>query len=249
MSRKFIIESRSRINSADSTTNFTVAVPDLAKIRKMKLISAIIPLTFLLINNSNNTFQITENGGAVFNIILSNGSYTATTLATEISNKMTAIATGPYTATISAAGVLTISTAGPTFAINTVSVASNPTSIGRILGFGATATGLAASHTSPNVTNLNGPNGLYITSSIIGGALDELVVLSSPDVTNIIDFVPISEPLGSVQVLVQNLNDREIYIADPETFTQVDIQIRYPGGTIVDLQGADVTLVFSINLN
>ena len=247
MSRRFIVESRLRLNpSTETTSDFTVSVPNYININKLRLVEATIPLTYFIINSTNNIINFTETGTGTWQAVLTPGSYTNTSIVTEIAAAMNGVgATGPFSATIDPlTNILTISSGGPTFRINTVSIVSNPLSIGRILGFGTTATGFANSHTSPGVINLAGSNELYITSSIVSGPLEEIIILSVPDVTNIVDRIPIFQTVGTIQTLLQPDSLREVYIPNPDAFTVLDIQIRLPGGAIVNLNNADVTLVF-----
>lgn len=247
MSRKFIVESRLRLNpNTETTSNFTVNVPNFINVNKLRLVEATIPLSYFIINSSNSTISFTETGTGTWFAILAPGNYTGTSIAAVIATAMNSTgATGPFSAVVDPnTGILTISTAGPTFRINTVSVASDPSNIGRILGFGSTATGFAVSHTSPGILNLAGPNELYITSSVVNGPLEEVIILSFPDVTNIVDRIPVFQKIGTIQTLTQFDPSREVFISDPDTFVVLDIQVRLPGGAIVDLNGADVTLVF-----
>lgn len=247
MARRFIVESRLRINpNTETTSNFTVSVPNYINVNRLRLVEATIPLTYFIINSTNNVINFTETGTGTWQAFLTPGSYTNTSIVTEIAAAMNSVgATGPFSAVIDTlTNILTISSAGPTFRINTLSIVSNPLSLGRILGFGTTATGFALSHTSPGVVNLAGPNELYITSSIVSGPLEEVIILSVPDVTNIIERIPVFQTVGTIQTLLQPDSLRSVYIPDPDAFTVLDIQIRLPGGSIVDLNDADVTLVF-----
>lgn len=247
MSRKFIVESRLRLNpSTESTSNFTVNVPNFININKMRLIEATIPLSYYIINSANNIISFTETGTGTWLAVIPAGNYTNTSIITALVTAMNISgALGPFSASIDpTSNALTISTAGPTFRINTISIAANADSIGKILGFGSTPTTFATSHTSPGVINLAGPNELYITSSIINGPLEEIISLSVPDVTNIIARIPICQKINTIQNYIQSNTGKEIYIQDPDSFTVLDIQIRLPGGSIVNLNGLDVTLVF-----
>lgn len=250
MSRRIIVDSRLRINLSDSTSNFTVAIPNYINISKLRLVEATIPLTFFLINSTSNTFIINVQGFSSYAISLTPGNYISSSIVTEIQNQLNAsVPVDTYTVTLNPITnhINIVATTNP-FKITTVAVPTNPMSIGRILGLGTTVPGYAISYTFPNQLNLSGPNELYITSSVISGALEEIYIqaTTTPDVTHIIERVPVFQSQGTIQTYIVPTNVRQVYVQSA-TFNTFDVQIRYPNGTIVDLNNIDLTLIFDIN--
>lgn len=249
MSRRLIVASQFRINPADSTSNFTVDIPSYINISKLKLVEATIPLTYFIINSTNNTFQVSVLGFSTYTITLTPGFYISATIITEIQNQMNAsIPVDTYIVGLNPVNnYITITAAAHQFKIITTAVTTDPLSIGRILGFSTVAPGYALSYTTSNQLNLSGPNELYITSSIVTGTLEEVYITAAaiPSVVSIIERIPIFQSQGTIQTYIVPQGTRQVYV-QAATFNVFDVQIRYPNGAIADLNNVDVTLIFDI---
>jgi hypothetical protein len=249
MSRRLIVASQFRINPTDSTSNFTVSIPNYINVSKLKLVEATIPLTYFVINSTNNTFQVSVQGFSTYTITLTPGTYISSTVITEIQNQMNAsIPIDTYIVSLNPiSNLINIIAATYQFKILTTAVISNPLSIGRILGFGTVAPGFAINYTAPNQLNLSGPNELYITSNIITGTLEEVYISATniPPVVSIIERIPVFQSQGTIQTYIVPPGTRQVYVQS-STFNTLDIQIRYPNGAIADLNNIDVTLIFDI---
>lgn len=146
----------------------------------IKFVSAEIPFSYYILNGTNNTFRISENGGADVTITIPVGNYTAAQMTSLLGSLLTSASGvgGTYVVTASTqTNKLTFTGSGGTLASFVLTFGSvggtGNTSPRLYLGFagGPTAsTGLTL--TAPNSINLSGANYLYLNSLGIGSLLD-----------------------------------------------------------------------------
>lgn len=146
----------------------------------IKIVSAEIPFSYYIFKSGNNTFTISENGGAAITITIPVGNYTSGEMVTLLGSLLTTATGvgGTYVVTISnqtnkltftgSGGTL----AGFTFTFGSVGGTGN-TSPRLYLGFeGGPVSSTALVLTAPNPVNLSGANYLYLNSLAIGSLLD-----------------------------------------------------------------------------
>lgn len=146
----------------------------------IKFVSLEVPFSYYIFKSSNNTFILSENGGASIVVTIPPGNYTAGQITALLSSLLTAATTvgATYVATISSiTDKLTITGSGGTLAsfiltFGTVGGTGN-TSPRLYLGFeGGPISSAANVLNAPNVVNLSGANYLYLNSLAIGSLLD-----------------------------------------------------------------------------
>ena len=155
---KLIVDSRHRESGSTSSTNFTVQLSTpIEDIVRVDLDYAIIPTTFYNITSSNNTITFVQSGSpsTTRTAILTVGSYTSTSLATEAKTQLDANGAGiTYTITYSTTTfkfTITLSSGSVTLKW---SIGGSPY---LEFGFNATDTASLTSHVSTNAISLERP--------------------------------------------------------------------------------------------
>jgi len=204
----------------------------------IKFISAEIPFSYYIFKDSNNTFSLSENGGANTTVTIPVGNYTSSQIISTLSTLLTA-ATGTgatYVVTISnQTNKLTFTGSGGTMTTFTLTFGSvggtGNTSPRLYLGFeGGPITSTAKVINAPNAVNLSGANYLYLNSLAIGSLLDCNLAFGS---------VNLGGGNGSIQVARIPVNDSPgatIYYNDPIPDFWFDV------GVIENLQSFDLYL-------
>lgn len=156
--RSVHVDSRDRINSGDSSSNFMVSlVQGFGRAKKIQLQSAEIPVSYYVINSSNNSFSLTEDANPPVTVTLPLGSPSATDLATFLQTALNSVSPGPLTYSVtfdSSTNKFTISNAPAT----NFSLTFTSNSPYVQLGFNVGTTSTGTSLTSTNVINLSGTN-------------------------------------------------------------------------------------------
>lgn len=146
----------------------------------IKVISLEVPFSYYVFKSSNNTFRLSENGGANTTITIPVGNYTSGEMTTLLGSLLTA-ATGvgaTYVVTISnQTNKLTFTGSGGTLASFILTFGSvggtGNTSPRLYLGFeGGPTSSTGLTLISTNSVNLSGANYLYLNSLAIGSLLD-----------------------------------------------------------------------------
>jgi len=155
-------------------------------VSEFKLVSARVPTTQLLICDTNNTFTLDE-GGTSYEIALTNGNYTTTTLKNELKTKLDAATQSTYTVAIGTnkAFVITANTSTSKilkFRTGTngyTSESSRETTPHQIIGFGSDDYGFTNTITGGFV-NTNGPNSLVLKITANSDELNQDIYSTSP---------------------------------------------------------------------
>lgn len=199
-------------NSRDTGTNdapvFTLR-PGFQGVLGIKVVSAQIPFSYYVFNDNNNTFLLTDNlalGPTTSTVSLLQGNYTATTLATQLSQALTAASgTATYTVVYSSiAGKFLISSSvAEAFSLTFGGVGDLGHDNPRLwLGFpgGSTSADAAGQLMSPNVVSVTGPNYLILTGSPAGRISKNMRVNGSSSIEPaILAKIPVSvNPWGVV---------------------------------------------------
>ncbi len=146
----------------------------------IKFISAEIPFSYYIFKSSNNTFRLSENGGANITITIPVGNYTSGEMTSLLGSLLTA-ASGvgaTYVVTISnQTNKLKFTGSGGTlanFILTFGSVGGTGNTSPRLyLGFeGGPTSSTGLTLVSTNAVNLSGANYLYLNSLAIGSLLD-----------------------------------------------------------------------------
>jgi len=194
------------------------------KHRSLALINAQIPVSFYIINYTNDTLKLTINS-ILYTITITRGNYNSTTLITELQSKIL-IATGE-TITITYSkitGLLTFSHLSKNFTIN-----FSGSTINSVLGFSTTANSTSTSFVlvASYPLNLLGIKQLHIRSkSIISDNVSSST--SGSGRTTLIASIPVLSPAfglitytapAEIKCSIANttIDDLEIEILDAET--------------------------------
>ena len=175
-----VIDSRDRNqdlypNSSNYQIDFNEVYKDILSI---ELISAEIPKSSYLINNSNNKIYFEETTGIEFVATIANGNYTPITLANEIQSVLNTIGNSNYTVTVdniltnkftftsdlsAGAGHFNLIFNGGTEKYNNITRTTyKDNSIGSIIGFTRVNMTGSNTYTGQNQYNLNGENYIFL---------------------------------------------------------------------------------------
>ena len=234
----------------DSNSDFTVALQSRqGRIKKFTIEYLMIPKTWYNVRNGRNQLRITD-VVSTETIILDNGNYTGTRLATALTTKWNAL---PGRAQgVIVLFVLDGANAGKFRIIDQAGnidiLGGDPlTTIQTLIGFD-TNTGLVAIATSNNISDLSG--GVYFidVESRLLTAHGTHAQTTGLNRVGLIARVPVNEGnFGDIVKYVPTII--KFFDFDPtETLGAIDIILREPDGTIVDLQLGNDSVSFNMAL-
>lgn len=157
------IELNSKNRSLGTNNNPKYTLENIVPINhSLSVCSLHIPYTFYQINSSNNTIQFVEGGSTEVDITITPGSYTATTLASEIKSKANAAGSLTYDVTFNSSnGKFTI-----TVSSSTVSIDVSDSTGNELLGF-TTDPADASSITSDTIAIVNPTDTIKVKSNYL----------------------------------------------------------------------------------
>ena len=215
----------SKYRDSGDINNFTYLFNTTQCLHSVKLLEVQIPLSWYVINESNNVFTFTEDSSPLTfrQVILTNGNYDSTSICTEIKSQMEAVGSQLYTVTFnSITSTITISSVS-TFGI----LWTSSPKLARRLGFSDVTNGL--SHTSSFPINLS-PSDVYFLN-IEGFGISPLIKShKQPTVGN----YPIAVVGASNELFTWS---NQLYPKVPTTVTSGNIRISLydSDGTLVPL--------------
>jgi len=231
------INSQDRVAGSLSSSNFTVYSSAHEFSGTYALARAVIPVSFYTVNNSNNSVYFTENSNEVVATI-ANGFYTDTTLAAAVATAMTTASSGTntYTTTLSQTTEKMVVTASTTtfeftFGTNTLNSAN------QVMGFSATDTALAASHTSDNIIDL----AQSLCFNIVINDLNELCTTGNSSACTF--AVPIDQNSQGIVIYTPHRQQQTIHFWQPTKCLQV--RLTDDQSRTLDLNGLDWMLILS----
>lgn len=170
------VDSRSRENPSKSIANdYSIRFPAISQVRSARLISAEVPNSQYVINESNNVIDLDDVGGTtgLYVVELTPGTYTATALADEINLQLNdvfssapdSIFTVSYLESVQKMRITRL--LGGTFSILWISGATNTRSIAKRLGFTADSVAVTTC-TSDELVTLAGENFVFLVIKKFG---------------------------------------------------------------------------------
>lgn len=225
-----LIDSKDRVSG--TSHNFSVNFPiALTGLKAIKLLSANIPSGFYNINSSNNNLYISD--GTLRTITLSPGNYSSTTIVSALTTALNSSGS-PFVFTVTYSQItmkLNISATGAFTILSGI----NP--IADILGFNV-----------PTASNT-----IQIASTILELNTVPYLFIEMSNVTNNIrcannlDYaafvIPVTVNGGSINNFTQNSYFTQAEITT-NNISSFDIRIKTRGNLVVDLNGAELNLIF-----
>jgi hypothetical protein len=208
------------------------------KVKKIKLIGAIIGNSEYIINTNNKVITVTYSGTS-YNFTLTEGNYTPTALATELQTRLN---------TNSFGGVFTISANSSTNKFRfqcTVAVVynfSSNTSLGRIFGFGAIDTSAVTDVTSTNAYQVNSTRYYKVIIREIGVDYDtnlkgQYFTFLIPNNVNSGEFNYVT-PNNNINNVIERPQEQNI--------ARFNLQVYNEDGYLVLLNGVDYLLMIEL---
>jgi len=221
--RKLILDSAfsSNKNTSEPQWRFSTGI----RARHMRLNTLVLPLSYYNVRDETNTIVFGD-GGTTKSATLKEGVYSGSQLADEVARVLSEKGSQTYTATFDiVTGKLTVSAPG------TFKFISSGTTASRILGLKGD-TSPATTYTMPQPVDLTGTQLLLVNIPEVsnGGA----VVYVGRESLNILDAIPITNDLGTVQVFTshqpefldindQVLSEISIRLLDSATLKPLDL--------------------------
>ncbi len=227
------VSSKNRILGTSS--NFIINLSNQIKLPnqydRLTLLSFSCPKSYYLINSSNNTFTVDENG-VVSTITLPVGNYSFTTMTTQLATSLTGL-TNSYTITTSYLTgkfrfVATPAAVQPIFTFG----ASSPYAV---LGFDASSTNTFSAGVldSTNVVNFQLTNTIQLMSNIVEKSLLATIIPDNVDFSTL-SYNEVNSIFASKLLLGTNITNANFYLVDGIT------------GQVIDLNGLDFAFKFCI---
>jgi hypothetical protein len=229
------VQSLSKYNFTFSTNDY-----DLHQARRIMLKSAIIPNTQYNINNNNRTLTW-EIAGVPTSVSITAGQYTLAQFITAIEAAAIAIT---LTVTQDAiTGKLTLATVTAVEWIDSVDGNAMANVLGIEIGAGSGADGV--SFVPSGLPNLMGLRQVYISSSMLSN--NTAMITEDKQKINVFADIPIDVPYGALQI-VDNAADTLDYtdFHSKKNISISDIKLLDENDNVVELNGADFTLIFHV---
>jgi hypothetical protein len=239
--RKLLINSADRVSG--TSDDFTVPIPSapIQGLKKYELLSANIPNTIYNVTAINSNIYFFR--GANFTATLSPGAYDIISLASAISLAMTAAdPANTYTVTFSPVTMKLTFAGTSAFKILSGSFTA-PTypAMWTILGFqNAADSASSASITAPNIYDLGLPSYLLIS-------VDEFYNADCLTTGGCRSNFAVSMSTNSQSIEVFNENNQYDVgnsVTNINSFNSLHVRVRYPNGTLLSFNGADISLLF-----
>jgi hypothetical protein len=221
------------IDSSKRTTgtneNFTITLsPYISRIRKVDIISLEIPFSFYIINSNNNILNFND-GTTNYILTIPEGNYDGTTLPKTLETLFNNVSSGFNITYLDNTYKLRFQRSSGNFKL-----IYNGSTSSFIIGLSSDSA-LTNDFTCQDISNLSGPNYLLISSN----------ALTRPKVTrsynsnsqsNILYKVPINVSPGSA-IVEKNIYPVQIVFALAQTVKEIDLQLLFPNGNTVNLNG------------
>jgi hypothetical protein len=234
-----VINSKDRLDSKDDSTDFTWSFNrNTIRITEILIKSIEIPFSYYVFNTNNNFFLI--NGSTVS---ITPGTYTFSSLITELETQIDAEIGGTTTITFSTTTYkYTITHSAP------IQITANETTspAARMLGFRATSAS-ATTITGDSAIDLSGPNYLLVRSNFLTKNIAHRMLYADDSYDNVLLDVPtIQATPGSTIGYIPNIPVRLSYPLKIFTTDIIDISLTDEYGNIIDLNGLDwaIQIVF-----
>lgn len=241
------INSNNRTSGTHSNFNYQIPVNTYGNVDRVALIQCDIPKSYYLINSTNNTFQLYENGTTT-NVVLQSGCYNVSQIIVEITRALNAAtilsatstysvsfpsATSPQTGKFTFLLTSTVNTHVIRFVFTTQVYEQMGFNLNSTNTLPYTGTPFTYSTTSVNVIKLQVESSLYIKTNLIS---DPTQVLSSVFASTALDFS---------SIIFQQTTDiaaisKEIAVNKSNSYW---FQITNEDNVIVDLNGINCNFV------
>lgn len=238
------------LDSSDGTAisseqgNVTISLPDALKIKKVLFTDCTVPISWYNITSANNIISFKDTSAVSKTATLTAKNYTASQLATAIAAAMNAAGgTGTYASSYDTqTGKFTINeTSGPTNFQLLFSSGSTAQPLS-VIGFAATDLSGAATYTGGKVANVSGPNYIMVVSRALNRGVNESIFLKKSSAT--ILKIPVNLASGSTISYVNSLENYTIEYPSRITIKDIDLQLQFPDGTQVGMNGVPWSLSF-----
>lgn len=212
--------------------------PPISRIKKIDIISLEIPFSFYIINSNNNILKFND-GTTTYTVTIPIGNYDGITLPNVLEVLFNNVSSGFNISYLTNTYKLRFQRTSGNFQL----IYTGSTSA-YIVGLSSDSI-LTNDFTCQDISNLSGPNYLFINS----------LALTRPKVTrsyngdiqsNILYKIPINVSPGSA-IVEKNIYPVQIEFANSQTIKDIDLQLLFPNGNTVDLNGQpwSITIVLT----
>lgn len=232
--RKLILDSglSSNKDTSQPLWRFSAGV----RARHMRLNTLVLPLSYNNVLDTTNTISFGD-GGTSHTATLRPGAYSGTQLADEVARALTEKGTQTYTVTFDAiTGKLTVTAPG------TFKILSSGTTAEKILGLKSDTTP-GTTLTFPQPIDLTGVQMALLQIPEVSSA--GAVVYAGRESLNVIDAIPITNDLGTVQVF-QN-HAQEFLDINDQVLSEISVKLLDSSTMkVIDLRGETFQVILDI---
>lgn len=233
---------RSLVGGNKYSFNFHTNDCDLHNARRIYLKSAIIPNTQYNINSNNNVFRFTI-AGAPSTSTVAVGQYSLATLQTALIARL--LADHAITLTITQDSITNKLSFTTNVNFRFLSKTDN-NPMGDVLGIYTSSVGDVANFTADGLPNLVGLRHIYIASNTLSNNIS--MITDDKQKYNIFCDIPITVGFGELQTVSQDVSSFDSTdFGSKKNISTIDIELLDEENNIVDLNGHDFVLVFSIH--
>jgi hypothetical protein len=231
------INSKKRLNPlTETTSNFTYSFNDtFTRISEIIIDSIQIPFSFYTINSNNNVLKF--NNGAD-SITITPGNYTATTLISEMTNKLTLVFPGQNPTVTFSVTTLKL-TINKTSAFVVDSSTSIPTSTAAsMLGFNVSSIS-STTATGDSALNISGPNYILVRSNYLTKPIHHKTLYIDDTYQNVLYILPVNTSPGDIITYEPQFPIRLSYKFTIDDGDILDFSLYDENETLLDLNGLD----------
>lgn len=245
-----LVRSIDRLYTTDTVNNFTTSLAlnnGFKTVKEISLVHAWIPNTIYNVRTGiNDSIVINHNGGGNTTVTLSAGVYSASSIATALGSALTTALGVTYTASVSSStGLLTISNATAAFTLPLASWSSGATALyGFNAALGTVSSTGSFSVTGTRVPQLGQPSCILINMAPAGQNMRSTSQADRPTF-----LVPIDVNSGDVIVFNEKSYFKQCKFFENNRgidMTYIQVQLNFPGGESVNLNGSDWQMVLKI---
>ena len=228
-SRRYYFNSINRNANSLSSANFNIALTNQIDPRYNAMIvhKVSMPYTYYTINNTNNNIYFQDGVSGILTATITEGNYTANSLASAIGTALTASSSVPLTYTVTVSSVTNKFTIAATGSFSLFPATQTANAIWRTIGFNGPNQISNTTFTAPNSYNLQPTNMVYIESNLAPStaytsAGERSIILSFPINGNFGEIITY-EPYSRNPIPLNNVGSYLTFILLDDNFNVIDL--------------------------
>ena len=225
--------------SSGTNENFIITLNEtLKRVKKVEITHIEIPYSYYVITSTNNVIDFKDNTSTSQQATIAEGNYSGTSFAGEIQNKLNAIYPG-WSVTYSSVTYKLNFQHSTNFELNTTGTASE------LIGLLADS-GVTTNFTSQGISNLSGPNYIYLKSDTLTRPMRRKPVVGSATSDVLYKIQVVTGP--GTTIVNQTIKNNPYVFPIRQSISTIDFRLEDPDGNVLDLNGLrwSISLVYDI---